>query len=242
MTDQREDQRGFTLIELMVAGTLGLILMIVVGGILTDTLRYADAISSRIALNRHAREIFDVLALGASNANANLNSGTGSDPSPGFRYVFGLRSRNGSSDVTAGPFALPRRMPHFMQRDANDLFSRRYRLVLGNGSTPPFGNDADGDPTDPAVATTERIPAMSVACTDTNTPLQGCAAGLTFTGVLGFLRADPIMSPATTANGVTAVAIQLMDPRPLGSSRSYLAGQTITYWMAFAALQRREPY
>lgn len=242
MTSRREDQRGFTLIELMVAGTLGLILMVAVGGILTDTLRYADAISSKIALNRHAREIYDVLALGASNANANLNSGGGASTSPNFRYVFGLRSRSGLSSVTAEPFGLPRTAPFFMQRDANDLISRRYRLVLGNGGAVPFGNNADGTPTDPTVVTTERIPAMSVACTDTHRPLQGCAAGQTFTGVLGFLRADPLVSPATASNGVSSVAIQLMDPRPLASSRSYLADQTITYWMAFAALQRRDPY
>ncbi len=239
MTDRWKGQRGFTLIELMVAGTLGLILMIAVGGILTDTLRYADAISSKIALNRHAREIFDVLAFGAANPNATLNSG-GAGPSPNFKYVFGLRSRNGLS--TAAPWGLPQDGANLMQRDAADTVSRRYRLVLGNGPTTPVGSNADGSPSDPTVVTTERIPAISVACTDTDKPLQGCAAGLTFTGVLGFLRADPHMFPATAANGVTSVAIQLVDPRPLASSRSYLAGQTVTYWMAFAALQRRAPY
>ena len=57
----RTNQAGFTLIELMLASTLGLILLIAALGILYDSANIADVLRSRASLNAAARESFDLL-------------------------------------------------------------------------------------------------------------------------------------------------------------------------------------
>jgi prepilin-type N-terminal cleavage/methylation domain-containing protein len=71
-------QRGFTLIELMVAATLTLMLMTVISGVLFDSLRMAEILRGKLALNREAREIYDLLAFGGIRLGANINVKTAS--------------------------------------------------------------------------------------------------------------------------------------------------------------------
>lgn len=73
---QSVQQGGFTLIELLVASTLTLILMLVIGGTVMDSFRFADTLTSRVALNREARLIHDALALGGDGGmGAGLRGG-----------------------------------------------------------------------------------------------------------------------------------------------------------------------
>lgn len=225
----RARERGFTLVEVMVAATTGLILMAAVGGVLLDSLRFADSISSRVALNRHAREIFELLAFGG--ANPNVNTATSTPPAPlDFAATFGIRGRGVNG--TAG-FQVPANGSVFMQRDQDNDTTRRYRFVL-----PPTGAREPGAPLPDTVTVAERIDPTDVVCEALNTPLEGCAAGLAIAGTQGFLRADPDLA---TTPPMLFIGFQVTDPRPRASARAYLGDQTLTWWTGFTLLHERAP-
>lgn len=87
---KRTKQAGFTLIELMLASTLGLILLIAALGILYDSANIADVLRSRGELNAAARESFDLL----------LDGGVS-----GTQDIFGLRGLDATP--VSGDFAVP---------------------------------------------------------------------------------------------------------------------------------------
>lgn len=221
----RVQQAGFTIIEYMVASTVGLILMLVIGGVLIDNLRTADEISSRIALNRHAREIFDLLAFGARQTGANATP-------IAFDSVFGLRGRTSASPGSASGWYIP---DHYMARDGNGTGDRRYRFAL------PFtGADPDNSGDDELLA--EQIGNVTVACSATDVPLQECTVPLQIAGVAGFLRADPDVSkPASAANRVTELTLQLIDPRRLNLNGAYRSDEYEILWTAFWSLVTKVP-
>lgn len=233
MKSRRDAQQGFTLIELMVAGTISLILLAAIGGVLSDSLRTAAALNSQAAINRHAREIFDILAFGGSNANANDTT-----PLP-FKYVFGLRGRNPTgSDMFAMPAATS--TSPLLARNLNGG-TRLYRFGLSRtGSTP------QGDPIDALLA--EQIQEVTVACTGTDLPVQGCAVATSVT-MQGYLRSDPTLSVIMNqsalpshSRAVIGVAFQLIDPQVQGAPHAYNTDYTVTYWTAFTGLQERAPW
>lgn len=229
MTRHRR-QGGFTLIELMVASMTGLILMVALGGILSDTVRTAESLTSRIAVNRHAREIFDLLSFGSYHPNIDTKS-AGNGGVLDFDHVFGLRSRNSGSPGATTVWGYP---SAFMVRDV-DQTTRRYRFALPHNGPPP-----DGPPTEAVLA--ESIQDVSVTCTDLDLPLRGCWPGSTFTGVRGFLAYDPHAQLPAGPLGVGEIAFRLADTRRLGAVRSFRTDATEVYWTAFTALQQQAPY
>lgn len=227
---RRERQAGFTLIELMLAGTLTLMLMLAVGATLSDTLRSADAVNSQIAVNRHAREIFDIMALGGHVTDANTNASASLVLD--HHYVFGLRGRSVSAGGTA--WSVPDRL---MVRDSTDA-TRRYRFALSR---------TDADPNDGTVPDhrlmAEEIRDVTATCTDYNLPLVGCGAiGDTITPVRGFLRADPQIVAYTQAKGMVELGLQLTDPDWLNAPRAFSTGGIVPFWTAFNALQGTAPW
>jgi prepilin-type N-terminal cleavage/methylation domain-containing protein len=78
-------QRGFTLIELMFAAAATAIVIWAATGFLLKSLSWYDELSAKIELNRHAREVFDVMAYGGTSP------ATGND---GTKNVYGLRGSN----------------------------------------------------------------------------------------------------------------------------------------------------
>lgn len=230
MRSQRDTQQGFTLIELMVAGTISLILLAAIGGVLSDSLRTAAALNSQVAINRHAREIFEILAFGGSNANANDTT-----PLP-FKYVFGLRGRNptGGSDLFAMPAANPlQSTSSFLARDLYGS-TRLYRFGLGRDGTVPMGN-----PVDALLA--EQIQEVTVPCSSTDLPVQGCAVATSVT-MQGYLRSEPKLSVSAARGGVGKVAFQLIDPQVQGAPHAYNSDYIATYWTAFTGLQENTPW
>ena len=80
-------QRGFTLMEVMVSSSATAIVIAAATAFLLKFLGWYDELSARIAINRHARETYEVLSLGA------LSSSSGND---GTKNLYGLRvKRNG---------------------------------------------------------------------------------------------------------------------------------------------------
>ena len=78
-------QRGFTLIELMFAAAATAVVIWAATGFLLKALSWYGELSAKIAINRHARETFDVLAYGGRSAS------TGND---GTMNVYGIRGRH----------------------------------------------------------------------------------------------------------------------------------------------------
>lgn len=77
-------QRGFTLMEVMVSTSATAVVIAAASAFLLKFITWYDELSARIAINRHARETFDVLALGGRAATAG-NDGT--------KNAYGLRER-----------------------------------------------------------------------------------------------------------------------------------------------------
>lgn len=77
-------QRGFTLMEVMVSAMAMTVVIAAASGFLLRFLAWYDELSAKIAMNRHARETYDVLSLGG------LASTTGND---GTNNIYGLRER-----------------------------------------------------------------------------------------------------------------------------------------------------
>ncbi len=234
MRSRRDTQRGFTLIELMVAGTISLILLAAIGGVLSDSLRTAAALNSQVAINRHAREIFEILAFGGSNDSANAEAST-TIPLP-FKYVFGLRGRN-PTNLGTDLFKMPEvenSQSPYLARDL-DGGKRLYRFGLGRDGKVPQGN-----PLDALLA--EQIQEVTVPCTGTDLPVQGCVVATSVT-MQGYLRSEPtLFLSAAARGGVAEVAFQLIDPQVQGAPHAYNADYTVTYWTAFTGLQEKAPW
>ena len=86
MSAAATDEGGFTLVEAMIAGTLGLLLVLPGYALLASTYRFADLIESRVHQSEQARQVLSLLGDGTSSA------ATGTD-ARGFGLIEGLRSR-----------------------------------------------------------------------------------------------------------------------------------------------------
>jgi len=73
----RDGEAGFTLIEVMLAGTLSMLLLLPAYALLAATYRFADAVESRFHQSEEARQVLSLLG----------------DGSASFGMVEGLRSR-----------------------------------------------------------------------------------------------------------------------------------------------------
>ena len=77
-------QRGFTLMEVMASTMATAVVIAAASAFLLRFLAWYDELSAKIAINRHARETYNVLSLGGRS------SSTGND---GTYNVYGLRER-----------------------------------------------------------------------------------------------------------------------------------------------------
>jgi prepilin-type N-terminal cleavage/methylation domain-containing protein len=78
-------QQGFTLMEVMVSTSATAIVIAAASAFLLKFLTWYDELSSKIAINRHARETYEVLSLGG-RSNTTGNDGT--------KNVYGIRERS----------------------------------------------------------------------------------------------------------------------------------------------------
>lgn len=110
----RTRQSGFTLLELMLASTLGVVLLIAALGIFYDSANIADVLRSRVSLNAAARESFDLLLDGGFSGGDEVFGLRGlgtAPPATELQVSGGNRVRllnNGASTALEGPRAPPR--------------------------------------------------------------------------------------------------------------------------------------
>lgn len=111
----KDSERGFTLLEVLMASVLGGLLIIAAFGMLYDSIGIADVLRSRAQLNAAARESFDILLDGGVSNNV-LDGGVSNNVD-----VYGLRGR------AAAP--LPAAL--------NDIANNNYRVRLQDDITTP---------------------------------------------------------------------------------------------------------
>lgn len=217
--DPRESQGGFTLIELMVAGTLTLLLMVVIGGTVLDSLRFADALLTRTSLNREARQIHDMLALGGQPpADQDVAN-----------YVAGVRGRHNNATTPDNPTATSL-FPNF-----TDTGQPQYRLGLQVGNTPIDTPAADP----PNTLFSSRVQARDVTCTDDDVPVSGCTVGATRT-LHG--RVEQIRTPAAVYGSFqSGYLIRLTEPADIGRRGMVDADFRDVVWMAFTLNREAAP-
>ncbi len=77
-------QRGFTLMEIMASMSATAVVIGAASALLLRCFTWYDELSAKIAINRHARETYDILSLGGKS------SSTGND---GTQNVYGIEER-----------------------------------------------------------------------------------------------------------------------------------------------------
>lgn len=212
------DEKGFTIIELMVSLTIGLLLLTAAGTVFFQSFHFGNSLISEVALSREARETFDFFAMGGAQTCVNVN------PVPGVctdsvastenhGYLFGIRGRqeggaSGFQPVESGAL---------MARDSGG--TALFRLTL-----PPTGNPRLG----PAVATPPSLSILSPQEPTTNLtcwaqddatgtpdliglPVEGCTTVGASVTVSGKLRAVPDLT-TTGGSRTQGVVIDLFDP------------------------------
>ena len=103
------DDAGFTLVEVMVAGTLSVLMALPAYSLLSATYRFADKVQSRFRQSEEARQVLSLLGDGSVLFGTQNNA-------RGFPMVEGLRSR------VAAPAAKTLRLTTgFVMSDSNGL-------------------------------------------------------------------------------------------------------------------------
>ncbi len=105
----KPSEAGFTLIEVMIAGTLSLLLFLPAYAMLNQTTRFADIVQSRFRQSEQARQVLGVLGDGSAQFGTQANA-------RGFALVEGLRSR--PTIPTGWPL---RQSGQFTMTDSNNL-------------------------------------------------------------------------------------------------------------------------
>lgn len=144
-------EAGFTLVEVMIAGTLIMLLALPAISMLRSTYGFVDAMQSRFRLNAEARQV--VMLLGDGSATLS-NAGT-SVGSRGLPLVEGLHGRSVVSGLSPSDAA-----------PAGSQLSSSYQFVLPDGGLSLFG---DG------------FTAISVVCTGPAKPMPDCTGAETRT-------------------------------------------------------------
>ena len=226
---------GFTLIELMVAMTVGMILMTALTTLFLDSLHMADVLLNQAQLNRQAREMFDLLALGGYrtkvNVKASTASGVGDSQPVDYNYIFGLRGRSVSASLTSttSGFYPPKK---FMAASGATTPVPYYRLELS-----PYGDQYPTDGVDEsAVLLSDREVSVTVTCTASDTPVGACSG--TTAAVTGYLRIEPQQETSRDILNVEPLALDLINARYYDPTQTLQVQSDVStvYWSAFTNL------
>lgn len=256
-------QAGFTIIELMVAGTVGLLLMTVLMTIIFDAMRTAEILQRQIALNQAAREMFDILALGGTRDDVNCEDNCTTRYQ--HEYVFGVRGRattasGNPAGLTSDPTTLTSSHATVLPSTSSTTDGRFYWVLpssIDDGTvsktTHLMAKDSNGDPTyrlallpvdldpqePPSWAIMSEKISMKIKCLGLDEPLREvCTEDKNEITMEGFLRDTPYISKNSTANEfnrrTTSVLIQLFDPFGYELSKRLAASDLKrVFWSSF---------
>ncbi len=190
-------EHGFTVVEVLVAGTLGLGLALPAFALLNGTYRVATLLNSRFARDAEARQVLTLLGEGSSSF------GTVTDPR-GFTMVEGLRSHAS----IPSPYTLTSN-GQFVMGDLAPVSVVGINLggILGvSGSGPTLSGDA--------------VPSTTITCTASGVPVPACGyAGATVT-TQGWMGASPTLQTfGLAAPGTRTVAVEVTVSDPFQATR-----------------------
>ncbi len=230
---RHHSQTGFTLIELMMSMTIGLILMMVLASLFIDAIGNADAMMNKAELNRQARMMFDIVALGGFRTGVNISTSSAVTPATdvNYKYIFGLRGRN---NVEKG-----------------DGWSIPSDLRSGVSAWGPPQDTFGLPPTDAAISSfsqtvqesdvlsSDTVPTVTVTCTGTNQPVFGCVTGQDM-NVTGYLR---MTTPNTRgfSQNIQEVVFDLYNPLFYGNNHVADDEISTVYWTALTNLIDQVP-
>jgi len=219
-------QAGFTIIELMVAMTVGMILLLVASGLFFDALRVADSMLNQAQLNRQAREMFDLLALGGYRRTVNDKLGTVTtvQADVDYNYLFGLRGRIKTAQTLKSGWNRPSK---FMTKTTDVSHTSTYRLALSPNE------DESYNFSDSVVLSSDEEAAVTLTCISTTDPVGDCT-GTTAT-VTGNLRIEPAAEARTVPN-IQTIALELINAKYYEPGRAMENEVTSVYWTAFTNL------
>jgi len=245
-----KDQRGFTIIELMVAMTVGLLLMSVLGAIYFSAMRTMDTVLQRISMNRQAREMFDILAMGGARPTADINNtNTGLVTTPAsvdnHNYAFGIRGRS-THVVNRTGWSVPTHIMTLVDGVG------QYSLGLPSNGGDPESTVAFAGYSNPIVSS-EYVGVgngITVNCVDDDSPIGGCTQNQVLT-LHGYLRSDITLANTRDVNGTNNVAIRfallLINPFSynilLNNNKTDITTTDVydVYWTAFRPMVESHP-
>lgn len=252
MTDvrslRRRQQAGFTLIELMVAMTISLVLMMVLTSLFIDAMGNADSMMNKVALNQQARMMFDSVALGGGRLGINSMQGTVTTQTAdvSYNYIFGLRGRAPLGGAGTG---WARQATLMMGTSATGPYQYTLGVTPNNTAYYSLANtynltalqlEYDVLSSDPvlAVLPSDPDPGVPVTCTGVNQPVYGCSTVGDTVHVTGYLRMEPL---PTTLTNVQELAFDLYNARFYGNNHVADDEISTVYWTAFTSLVDKVP-
>ncbi len=204
----RTGEDGFTLVELLVATTLSLCLVLPAYALLNGTYRTATLVDSRFARDAQARQVMTLLGDGSASFGTLKNA-------RGFTMVEGIRSRAGVS--------------------ANTAQSSNGQFVMTDAGAGLLPGVLTGVPTlagDSVPPVTVRCTAAGVPLPSCNAPGSGLLGANTVT-TQGWMGAAPVLTPPPTQGCTVAVDITVSDPFQAARRGQTAAGVTDTYRTLF---------
>lgn len=249
----RNDQSGFTIIELMIAMTVGMMLMAILGGIYFNSVQTASGLVDRINMNRQAREMFDILAMGGARVDANKYTAS-TNYLDNHHFIFGIRGRYkiGASDSQA-QFSVPGNI--ILDSSATDAsITLSYKLGLANNTVTAdkYKGPLERTPSPDTPITSSEIggaDGVALTCKGERDPVGGCV-GTEQAILRGFLRAGlniSVPSSFETNAGTLRIPLMLINPNAYYLSKSIgrvgITDDQIydTYWTAFRPLVEYHP-
>lgn len=210
---------GFTLVEMLVATTLSLCLVLPAYALLNGTFRTATLVNSRFARDAQARQVMTLLGDGSASFSTPQNA-------RGFTMVEGLRSHNRTS------------VPANMAQSVNGQFT------MSDTSSGLVAALLLGAPT----ITGDSVPSITVQCTAPGVPLPSCTgpgpgpgSGSSSVTTQGWMGAAPVLTPPPPQGCTVAVDITVSDPFQAARRGQTAAGVTDTYRTLFGLNVEADP-
>ncbi|MGI3778624.1 MAG: PulJ/GspJ family protein [Janthinobacterium lividum] len=206
---------GFTLVELLVATTLSLCLVLPAYALLDGTFRNAALVNSRFARDAQARQVMTLLGDGSASFGTLRNA-------RGFTMVEGIRSR-----ATVPPNMAQSSNGQFVMTDAAAGLLPGV-LTLAGDSVPPV---------------TVKCTAPGVPLPSCNGPGPGPIPGPATSSVTtqGWMGAPPALTPPPPQGCTVVVGITVSDPFQAARRGQTAAGVTDTYRTLFGLNVEADP-